>query len=89
MHGIEPIEIDLIDQVGGTLSRMTDSGLPDAAGLRQPWQGWTHHLEGWPWPPLVATRDPMRRANRNHAVAIRALLRKWRLRAGTGCQRDD
>ena len=37
--GSSLIEIDLIDQGGGTLLRMTHSGLPDAEDLRQPREG--------------------------------------------------
>ena len=38
------IEIDLIDQGGGTLLRMTHSGLPDAEACASHEQGWTHYL---------------------------------------------
>ena len=39
------VEIDLIDQDGGTLLRMTHSGLPSAAERATHEQGWKHHLE--------------------------------------------
>jgi uncharacterized protein YndB with AHSA1/START domain len=42
--GSSLIEIDLIDQVGGTLLRMTHSGLPDAEARASHEQGWTHYL---------------------------------------------
>ena len=38
------IEIDLIDQMGGTLVRLTHSGLPDAEACASHEQGWTHYL---------------------------------------------
>lgn len=38
------IEIDLIDQAGGTLLRMTHSGLPDAESCAQHKTGWDHYL---------------------------------------------
>ncbi len=38
------IEIDLVDQDGGTLLRMTHSGLPDAAHQENHGKGWTHYL---------------------------------------------
>ena len=38
------IEIDLIDQAGGTLLRMTHSGLPDAAACESHAKGWAHYL---------------------------------------------
>jgi uncharacterized protein YndB with AHSA1/START domain len=38
------IEIDLIDRDGGTLLRMTHSGLPDAEVCASHEQGWTHYL---------------------------------------------
>ena len=38
------IEIDLIDQQGGTLLRMTHSGLPDADACTSHEEGWTHYL---------------------------------------------
>jgi len=38
------IEIDLIDQAGGTLLRMTHSGLPDAEERASHEEGWTHYL---------------------------------------------
>ena len=38
------IEIDLIDQGGGTLLRMTHSGLPSAAQCDGHDQGWAHYL---------------------------------------------
>ena len=38
------IEIDLIDQAGGTLLRMTHSGLPDTEACAQHKMGWDHYL---------------------------------------------
>jgi uncharacterized protein YndB with AHSA1/START domain len=38
------IEIDLIEQDGGTQLRMTHSGLPDAETCASHEQGWTHYL---------------------------------------------
>src|ERR1700756_3841038 len=38
------IEIDLIDQGGGTLLRMTHSGLPDAEQCARHDEGWAHYL---------------------------------------------
>ncbi len=38
------IEVDLIDQGGGTLVRMTHSGLPDAEQCANHEKGWTHYL---------------------------------------------
>jgi uncharacterized protein YndB with AHSA1/START domain len=38
------IEIDLIDREGGTLLRMTHSGLPDAPACASHEEGWTHYL---------------------------------------------
>ncbi len=43
--GSSLIEIDLIDhEAGGTLLRMTHSGLPDAAVCASHEQGWTHYF---------------------------------------------
>ncbi len=39
------IEIDLIDQKGGTLVRLTHSGLPDAEECDSHREGWTHYLK--------------------------------------------
>jgi uncharacterized protein YndB with AHSA1/START domain len=38
------IEIDLIDRDGGTLLRMTHSGLPNAAECASHGKGWAHYL---------------------------------------------
>ncbi len=38
------VEIDLIDRAGGTLLRMTHSGLPDAAQCAGHDRGWAHYL---------------------------------------------
>jgi uncharacterized protein YndB with AHSA1/START domain len=43
--GSSLIEIDLIDQKGGTLVRLTHSGLPDAEECASHEQGWTHYLD--------------------------------------------
>jgi uncharacterized protein YndB with AHSA1/START domain len=42
--GSSLIEIDLIDRDGGTLLRMTHSGLPDAEQCAAHDQGWAHYL---------------------------------------------
>ena len=42
--GSSLIEIDLIERNGGTLLRMTHSGLPDAAQIAAHGKGWTHYL---------------------------------------------
>jgi uncharacterized protein YndB with AHSA1/START domain len=39
------VEIDLIDRDGGTLLRMTHSGLPDAAQCAAHERGWIYHLD--------------------------------------------
>jgi uncharacterized protein YndB with AHSA1/START domain len=38
------VEIDLEDEGGGTLLRMTHSGLPDAEEVAGHTEGWTHYL---------------------------------------------
>jgi uncharacterized protein YndB with AHSA1/START domain len=47
-HEVPPgsslIEVDLIDQDGGTLLRMTHSGLPNAAQCASHDKGWAHYL---------------------------------------------
>jgi uncharacterized protein YndB with AHSA1/START domain len=45
--GSSLIEIDLIDQGGATLLRMTHSGLPDAEECVSHDTGWAHYLERW------------------------------------------
>ncbi len=42
--GSSMIEIDLVDQDGGTLVRMTHSGLPDTEQCANHEKGWTHYL---------------------------------------------
>jgi uncharacterized protein YndB with AHSA1/START domain len=42
--GSSLIEIDLIDQNGGTLLRMTHSGLPNAEQCASHARGWAHYL---------------------------------------------
>ena len=42
--GSSLVEIDLIDRDGGTLLRMTHSGLPDAAEVAGHDKGWAHYL---------------------------------------------
>jgi uncharacterized protein YndB with AHSA1/START domain len=42
--GSSLIEIDLLDREGGTLLRMTHSGLPDARECANHEKGWTHYL---------------------------------------------
>ncbi len=43
--GSSLIEIDLIDNEGGTLLRMTHSGLPDAAECAAHAKGWAHYFD--------------------------------------------
>jgi uncharacterized protein YndB with AHSA1/START domain len=43
--GSSLIEIDLIDRDGGTLMRMTHSGLPNAAQCAGHAKGWAHYLD--------------------------------------------
>ena len=38
------VEIDLVEQDGGTLLRMTHSGLPDAAACANHGKGWIHYF---------------------------------------------
>ncbi len=42
--GSSLVEIDLIERDGGTLLRMTHSGLPDAAQIAAHGKGWAHYL---------------------------------------------
>jgi uncharacterized protein YndB with AHSA1/START domain len=42
--GSSLIEIDLLEQDGGTLLRMTHSGLPSAAQRDAHAKGWTHYV---------------------------------------------
>jgi len=42
--GSSLVEIDLIEQEGGTLLRMTHSGLPNAAQCASHERGWAHYL---------------------------------------------
>jgi uncharacterized protein YndB with AHSA1/START domain len=42
--GSSLIEIDLVDRDGGTLLRMTHSGLPNAAQCAAHARGWAHYL---------------------------------------------
>lgn len=42
--GSSLIEIDLLDREGGTLLRMTHSGLPDARECANHEKGWIHYL---------------------------------------------
>ena len=42
--GSSLIEIDLIEQDGGTLLRMTHSGLPNAEACASHAEGWAHYL---------------------------------------------
>jgi uncharacterized protein YndB with AHSA1/START domain len=43
--GSSLIEIDLLERNGGTLLRMTHSGLPDAAQCASHAKGWAHYLD--------------------------------------------
>ena len=42
--GSSLVEIDLVDRDGGTLLRMTHSGLPNAAQCANHDKGWAHYL---------------------------------------------
>jgi uncharacterized protein YndB with AHSA1/START domain len=42
--GSSLVEIDLIEQNGGTLVRFTHSGLPDAETCKAHEEGWTHYI---------------------------------------------
>ncbi|WEX74022.1 SRPBCC domain-containing protein [Sinorhizobium numidicum] len=50
------IEIDLIEQEGGTLMRLTHSGLPNAAACATHEKGWAHYLGRLA--EVAAGRDP-------------------------------
>jgi uncharacterized protein YndB with AHSA1/START domain len=50
------VEIDLIDQDGGTLLRLTHTGLPDAEQCASHERGWAHYLERLA--VAAAGRDP-------------------------------
>ena len=54
--GSSLIEIDLIDRDGGTLLRMTHSGLPTEAQCDSHAKGWAHYLGRLP--AVAAGRDP-------------------------------
>ena len=54
--GSSLIEIDLIEQDGGTLLRMTHSGLPNAATQASHGKGWAHYLGRLT--EVAAGRDP-------------------------------
>jgi uncharacterized protein YndB with AHSA1/START domain len=43
--GSSLVEIDLIERDGGTLLRLTHSGLPDAAHQESHGRGWAHYLD--------------------------------------------
>jgi uncharacterized protein YndB with AHSA1/START domain len=54
--GSSLIEIDLIEQDGGTLLRMTHSGLPNVAQQASHAKGWAHYLDRLT--KAAAGRDP-------------------------------
>jgi uncharacterized protein YndB with AHSA1/START domain len=54
--GSSLVEIDLIDNDGGTLLRMTHSGLPDAAQCASHAAGWAHYFDRLT--KAVAGQDP-------------------------------
>lgn len=54
--GSSLIEIDLIEQPDGTLLRMTQTGLPDAAQCAAHAEGWAHYLGRLS--TVAAGRDP-------------------------------
>ena len=56
--GSSLIEIDLIEQDGGTLLRMTHSGLPNARQHARHTEGWTHYIGRLA--TVAAGRDPGR-----------------------------
>ena len=60
--GSSLIEIDLIDRDGGTLLRLTHSGLPNAAACASHEKGWTHYLGKLA--EAAAGRDPGPDSNR-------------------------
>ena len=60
--GSSLIEIDLIDRDGGTLLRLTHSGLPNAAACTSHEKGWTHYLGRLA--EAAAGRDPGPDSNR-------------------------
>ena len=60
--GSSLIEIDLIDRDGGTLLRLTHSGLPNAAACASHEKGWTHYLGRLA--EAAAGRDPGPDSNR-------------------------
>ena len=63
--GSSLIEIDLIDRDGGTLLRLTHSGLPNAAACTSHEKGWTHYLGRLA--EAAAGRDPGPDSNRKTA----------------------
>jgi len=60
--GSSLIEIDLIDRDGGTLLRLTHSGLPNAVACASHEKGWTHYLGRLA--EAAAGRDPGPDSNR-------------------------
>ena len=56
LPGSSLIEIDLIEQDGGTLLRMTHSGLPNARQHARHTEGWTHYIGRLA--TVAAGRDP-------------------------------
>ena len=43
--GTSLVELDLVERNGGTLLRMTHTGLPDTARVASHGTGWAHYLE--------------------------------------------
>ena len=68
--GSSLVEIDLIDKNGGTLLRMTHSGLPNAAQCAGHDKGWAHYL----WQAGHGRRRPKSR-HRSWPSAARRLAR--------------
>ena len=56
-RGIEPDRIDLVERDGGTLLRMTHSGLPDATQVAYHDRGWAHYLGRLAPRPQAEIRD--------------------------------
>ena len=84
--GSSLVEIDLIDRDGGTLVRMTHTGLPNAYECDGHAKGWAYYLADWAWPRPAGTRDrprsgrPRLTALRPHPAEMPARER-WRSQA--------
>lgn len=67
--GSSLIEIDLVDQDGGTLLRMVHTGLPDAEQCARHAQGWAHYLARLTVAAAGGDAGPDRGAQHQHATA--------------------